>query len=191
MKILPNYSKQPICHFCKKNLADSKCGTSSDFYCVSESGLMSYKYITTTVEVPRCKECERKHTLASLPGAIVALILYALMIIKIIVPTWMEGHSLGGNILYTILMLFITTIPAGLALMVSQYIFSFVVKTNSELYIDDYEPIRKLRGMGFRRTKPKAHNHPQALFTEKRFRDCLKSIIEKDKCITKPKFPMK
>lgn len=183
MKIIPDYSKYPMCHFCKKKLADSKCGTSTDFYCVSELGFMSYRNVKITVEVPRCKECDKKHTLACLPGVVIALVIYALMIVKIIIPSWHDNYSIGENLLYTMLMLVIASIPAVASVMLSQLLMSFVVKTESELWIEDYDPIRKLKGMGFRQTQPKAHNHPRATFTEERFRTCLKSIVEKDNCL--------
>ena len=160
MKIKPNYSKQHICNFCKKNIADFECEASTHLYCLSISGLLSYKFKTATVVVPRCKKCKRKHTISYLPGAIIALIIYA----------WV-----------------VTTFLAWIPLAISHLIFSFVVGTKPKvpMFIDNYEPVRKLREIGFTHVfDGKTTDYPQTTpFTEESLSDCLKSIIEKDNCV--------
>ena len=187
MKINPNYSKQHICNFCKKNIADFECEASSHLYCLSISGLLSYKFKTATVVVPRCKKCKRKHTISYLPGAIIALIIYAWVMTKTIVPIWKVTHSIGENIIGTIMMLMVTTFLAWIPLAISHLIFSFVVGTKPKvpMFIDNYEPVRKLREIGFTHVfDGKTTDYPQTTpFTEESLSDCLKSIIEKDNCV--------
>lgn len=182
MKIKPNYSKLHICHFCKKNIADFECGTSTHLH--YRSGFMSFKLKKATVEVPRCKKCKRKHTISYLPGAIVALII-AWAMIKSIVSCWMNDPSIDG-IFATIIMLMLTAFFAWLSLMLSHLIFAPVVgvKYNLPAGVDNYEPIRKLREIGFCRVTDKYTDYPQTTpFTEENFSDRLNSIVEKDNCI--------
>lgn len=183
MKIKPNYSKQHICHFCKKNIADFECGTSTHLHCLYRSGFMSFKLKIATVEVPRCKKCKIKHTISYLPGVIAALII----MIKSFVPSWMENPSIGDTILIFIVTILITTLIACALLNFSNMVFAIVLGTNPNKwpeFIDNYEPIRKLREIGFCRALEKHTDYPQTTpFTEESFSDRLNSIVEKDNCI--------
>lgn len=187
MKIKPNYSKQHICHFCKKNIADFECGTSTHLHCLYRSGFMSYKFKIATVEVPRCKKCKIKHTISYLPGAIVALIIVWVMI-ELIVSCWMNDHSIDSidGICGTIVMLISTAFLAWCSFILSHLIFAFIVRVKPNKwpeFIDNYEPIRKLREIGFNRLE-KHTDYPQTTpFTEESFSDRLNSIVEKDNCI--------
>lgn len=184
MKINPNYSKQHICHFCKKNIADFECGTSTHLHYRS---FMSFKLKKATVEVPRCKKCKRKHTISYLPGAIVALII-AWAMIKSIVSCWMNdpNPSIGG-MFGTIFMLILATYFAWISLMLSHLIFAFIlrVKHNVPVVVDNYEPVRKLKEIGFTHVfEGKGNPYTQTTpFTEENFSDRLNSIVEKDNCI--------
>lgn len=184
MKIKPNYSKQHICHFCKKNIADFECGTSTHLH--YRSGFMSFKLKKATVEVPRCKKCKIKHTISYLPGAIVALIL-AWVMIKTIVSCWINNPSIDG-ISATIIMPMLATSFAWLSLMLSHLIFAFIVrvKHNVPVVVDNYEPVRKLKEIGFTHVFVYERNNPYTQttpFTEENFSDRLNSIVEKDNCI--------
>lgn len=191
MKIKPNYSKQHICHFCKKNIADFECGTSTHLH--YRSGFMSFKLKKATVEVPRCKKCKIKHTISYLPGAIVALIIYAWWImfglIGILKELFVFDFPEAVIVIILIIMLFIvSTNLAWLSLLLSHYIFAFVlrVKYNLPFVVDNYEPIRKLKEIGFTHVFISERNNPYTQttpFTEENFSDRLNSIVEKDNCI--------
>lgn len=184
MKINPNYSKQHICHFCKKNIADFECGTSTHLHCLYRSGFMSYKFKIATVEVPRCKKCKIKHTISYLPGAIVALLI-AWAMIESIVSCWMNDPSIDG-IFATIIMLMLTAFFALISLGVSHQIFALVLGTKYKTHrlIDNYEPVRKLKEIGFTHVLDGRGAYPQTTpFTEENFSNRLNSIVEKDKCI--------
>lgn len=188
MKIKPNYSKQHICHFCKKNIADFECGTSTHLLYIS---FMSFKFKKATVEVPRCKKCKIKHTISYLPGAIVALIIYAWWIswwireFREIPPTCED--LIEVIITSSILVFMLATFLAWLSLMLSHFIFAFIVrvKHNVQVVVDNYEPVRKLKEIGFThvlegRGNPYIQTTP---FTDENFSDRLNSIVEKDNCI--------
>ena len=184
MKIVPDYRKNIKCYYCNNNNAVDSCGNLEELICVSKNQFTSYDYIKVSVEVPRCKECEKKHSLSMLPMLICFLVLFILAIIKFIIPQWDE-HSIGENILYILLMLFLTLLGGSLIGFIPRMIVSSLLKVKYEDDTDGYSPIRKLKGIGFRKDKPKAHTHPRALFNKERYESTLASIVQNDNCVIK------
>lgn len=185
MKIVPDYKHKEIkCYYCNQNNADESCGNTQELICISQPHLASYDYVYVKVEVPRCKKCSKKHSMASLPVFICILILVAIIIAKVIIPQW-EGHTLWEMLLFTLLMLFLSVLGGTIIGFIPRWILFSLLKVKNEDNIDEYSPIRKLKGIGFRRDKPKPHTHPRARFNEEHYKKTLTSIIMNDNCIVK------
>ena len=185
MKIVPDYKHKEIkCYYCNKNIADETCGNTQELICISQPHLASYDYVYVKVEVPRCKECSKKHSIAFLPFFLCILIILAIVIIKVIIPQW-NGHSVWEMLLFSLLMIFLSCLGGAIVGFIPRWIMFLLLKVRNEDDVDEYSPIRKLKGIGFRKDKPKPHTHPRARFNEENYKKTLNSIIYNDNCVVK------
>lgn len=157
IKISPDYSKKQTCYYCGKRLAIEKSSYCETWYGIVKkiSIPLGVKYLKVDVEIPRCKSCEHNHRYASIPTIILFLfffILYAYLCIK---------HGGWTDHWYT-LVLFVF-IDLLISLFVSAFIGIPVRKIINSLFYaeckdeedtEDYEPIKRLKRIGFSRNNP-------------------------------------
>ena len=184
MKIVPNYNNNAICYFCGEELADwessEKC--SKELICITKTNLLNYKYTTANIEIPRCKDCEKKHDRASIPHIILFIAAFAFGI-------WflMQGKEWTEHWYYFCFGLFLDFMFSAIVSYIIgapfRWIISAILKCKDEEDTDDYPPIKKLKDIGFRSDKPKANTHPEAEYDETKFRKAINDIIMNDNCV--------
>lgn len=164
LSIYPNYNIKQKCHYCgKRDASAHSC------YKTTWSGLTKVvelfsppKYETVKVEIPRCRECEKRHYYFSIPYiATVALCmsLCLFLVIPALIPSWSEG-VLGKLWVAGLIMAFAYFVSSLLALIV-QMIISGICKAilgkrlgKTTWDVSGYPPIDRLTECGFTTYKP-------------------------------------
>lgn len=190
MKIFPDYKHYHICHYCKANKAEEEYQYEERWYGVLNNKVLPpiVEFISVDVSVPRCKECYKRHNIASLPTYVIGSISFILGVYFLFfkdkesgwADTW-YSWALG-----LILVFFISGALAYVVGTPIRYIITSLFYSNK--YSDqgvtrDYEPIRKLIGCGFNFEKPDAvKDRGCRKISIDRFNETIISIITKDKC---------
>lgn len=181
-RIKPDYSKQPKCFYCQSNEAMESSANTEELYCVAKTKLLNYTYVPIKVEIPRCKACAKKHSYACLPMVICFIVVLAIAVVKGIVPQW-GNNSLAENLFLCFVVLFLSFVVGIILGYIPRMIMSKLVKVKYEDSNEDYAPIKKLISIGFQKTKPKPHTHPEAKFNSQKYQGILASIVKEDCCI--------
>lgn len=157
IKIAPDYSKEQTCYFCGKRHATKMHSYSEPWYGILKkiSVPIGVKYIKVDVEIPRCQNCERNHRYASIPIIILFLacfIIFAFLSIR---------HGGWTDHWYMIVLLvFIDTlisffVSAFVGIPIRKIINAlFYANCRDEEDTEDYEPIKRLKRIGFSRKNP-------------------------------------
>ena len=187
MKIKPDYQKKPICYFCNQNLAIEDAALTDTKYAVTKSQTIpiSVRYFSLEVEVPRCKECEKKHSKAGIPHII------AFFVVFILLGWFFLTKGTGGwtDTWYTIC--FGVFVDAFLSFFISYFIatpFRLLVNTffkgcKDAGDTDNYKPIEKLHKCGFKDNKPDPMMSQGDEIDEREYKNTINSIIREDNCI--------
>ena len=78
---------------------------------------------------------------------------------------------------------FLSLAGGGILGYIPAMLLSSLLKVKFENDTDDYEPIKKLKGIGFLDTRPKASEYPEAKFNTIQFNQTLQSIVTNDNCV--------
>ncbi|MFV9824801.1 hypothetical protein ACNANS_18230 [Phocaeicola vulgatus] len=156
MKISPDYTYQPICHFCHKNLATKEDETYRNLYYIEKAShyggvYHSARYYKLTVAVPTCKECNKTDTTISRICFFIGVIIFLISTYiwsGIFAETDYNFTRSLKNILIACLPSFLITLLVGGAIAFFVRLW-LETKWKRNSYCDDYSPIKKLIGIGF------------------------------------------
>ena len=187
MRIKPDYNKKPLCYYCNRNEASKESAYIDTKYAVTKSRMIpiSVSYFSVDVEIPRCKECEKKHSKSSIPHLICFIIVFLLL-------GWLFISKGTGwtDKWYTIC--FGVFIDGFLSLFISYFIATpFRLLINEVFYkgvkdeddTDSYEPIEKLHKCGFKDNKPDPMMSQGDEIDELEYKNTISSIISNNGCI--------
>ncbi len=195
MNITPNYKFKQKCHFCgngiakKDNEAFRRC-----FYIEKANHYLgvyhSARYHQVTVNVPRCKACNRTDFKIDIICGIITIIVFAISTYiwsGIFAETDHNSARSLENILYGCLISILCTAIVGGAIV-------FIVRMwleilwNNDSFCDNYEPIQKLKAIGFEPRNglpyfknPNVSGKGPLNFDE--FHRVIKDIVESNHCI--------
>lgn len=181
MKLVPDYNEQHKCFYCGENEANPKSGFVYNLFSITRTKLMSYSYVNVKVEVPRCKKCNRRHSWAAIPMLIAFIVILVIFIIKGLIPQW-GSNSIWMNLFLLFVAIFLSLFGGVIVGILPNKIIQSLMKVKFDDDVEDYSPIKKLLNIGFRKDKPKAHTHPDALFNKELFNKTINEIIQSDKC---------
>lgn len=155
--ITPDYDKEQICYFCGKRHAMKKYAYSEPWYGIMKKlhFPIAVRYIKIYVEVPRCHKCKINHSKADVPSIIlffICLFIYAYLCIQ--QGGWTDHWY---DILLLIFLDFIISlfvsmlIGTPIRMIINALFFS---NCKDEEDTEEYEPIKRLRRIGFSRKRP-------------------------------------
>lgn len=155
IEIKPDYTKNPKCHFCKKNDAVEGVETTRKcFYFEKVFHLTGvyhkYTYKMVDVLVPSCKECAKKD--AKLSGIVLILsLLVFIASVYVMSGVFADTDNVERNWNNVL----IACLPSILITILSSVVLNFIIrvvfepKIGLETFCDDYSPIKKLKSLGF------------------------------------------
>lgn len=187
MRIIPDYTKKTMCYFCGQNLANEKSSTIETLNAITKAHKMpiSVDYISVDVEVPRCRRCEKKHSLSTLP-TLSLFILFSLCF-----GWWLltKGEGWTDTWYMTVFGIIITFLLSSLAAVfvgapIRLLINQFFQKGCKDLDdTDNYTPIKKLRSCGFSTKRPDGlGSQTDEILDKVKFSNTLSSIVSQDNC---------
>lgn len=194
LKIVPDYTQSHICHCCKKNTAIAGKEKRRDCYYFDKvfhlNGVAhKYSYRVVEVSVPRCEECEKIEYKSTRINGIVFLICFFL---GVYIWSGIFADTDGGNRTWTNVL--IACGPSLICAMIITFITGSILdsifeqKNSISMDCDDYEPIRKLKLLGFvpRDSAPGSKSHDvkeRGPLNMEAYKTALSRIINEDHCM--------
>lgn len=158
--IKPNYRVAQKCYYCAKRLAEEKYSKKETWYGITKviRFPMGVRFLAVDVEIPRCQQCEKKHSTTVLPMIILFFIgeAYGLYIFfSSLASSWSDQPL--GTILVLGVITFLNMCATFIVGMIIKYALWLLLYRNEcceEGDTRDYPPIKKLICCGFQYTKP-------------------------------------
>lgn len=198
IEIKPDYTRNPKCHFCKKNEAVEGVETIRKCFYFEKvfhltGAYHKYTYKMVEVLVPSCKECAKKDTKLRIIVLMLSLLVF-IASVYVISGVFADTDNIERNLNHVLVACLPSTLITILSSIVINFIIRFIFEPKVRLnsFCDDYSPIQKLTSLGFvprdeapspKYTGIKANN---PLDSEK-MNTALNNIINNDACIIKIK----